>query len=196
MHGAMQRGHGIRPVCGALLLALFLLACGGGSSKHGSSGGGTSTEGSGGDQSTSTEGATTTTASAGGAGGSGASDTTQGSAGGSGGGSGSEANWDLPGSARRASSLLQSGERRQMEEQAVVEALADQLEHWRKKGEWTKIKCMELLFTRGAANKDAATMLDLSEQQVANFKFDFIARLKKTVRGQALSEDLFPELYE
>jgi RNA polymerase sigma-70 factor (ECF subfamily) len=112
------------------------------------------------------------------------------------GGSNSEANWDVPGSGRRASSLLASGERRQVEEQAVIAALADQLDHWRKKGDWTKIKCMELLFTRGGANKDVAAMLDLSEQQVANFKFDFIARLKKTIKSQELSEELFPELYE
>jgi RNA polymerase sigma-70 factor (ECF subfamily) len=112
------------------------------------------------------------------------------------GGSGSEANWDVAGSARRASSLLQSGERRELEEQAVTAALADQIAHWRKKGEWTKVKCMELLFTRGAANKDVATMLGLSEQQVANFKFDFLARLRKQVRTAGLSEDVFPELYE
>lgn len=114
----------------------------------------------------------------------------------SGGGSSSQANWDLPGSARRASSLLRSGERRELEEQAVTQALIEQLDHWRKKGDWTKIKCMELLFTRGAANKDVAAVLGLSEQQVANFKFDFLARLKKVVRSQGLSEDLFPELYE
>lgn len=112
-----------------------------------------------------------------------------------GGGSTSEANWDVPGGARRASSLLRSSERRGMEEQAVIDALADQLDHWRKKGDWTKIKCMELLFTCGTANKDAASMLDLTEQQVANFKFDFLARLRKQVRTAGLSEDVFPELY-
>lgn len=114
----------------------------------------------------------------------------------SGGGSGSQANWDMPGAARRASSLLRSGERRGLEEDAVRDALADQIAHWRKKGDWTKIKCMELLFTRGAANKDVATTLGLTEQQIANFKFDFLARLRKQVRGAKLSEDIFPELYE
>jgi RNA polymerase sigma-70 factor, ECF subfamily len=114
----------------------------------------------------------------------------------SGGGSESQANWDIPGSARRASSLLRSGERQELEATAVRDALADQIAHWRKKGDWTKIKCMELLFTRGAANKDVAATLELTEQQVANFKFDFLARLRKQVKSAKLSEDVFPELYE
>ena len=37
---------------------------------------------------------------------------------------------------------------------------------------------------------------DLSEQQVANYKFDFLARLRTTIRKQELSRDIFPELYE
>jgi RNA polymerase sigma-70 factor (ECF subfamily) len=31
---------------------------------------------------------------------------------------------------------------------------------------------------------------------VANFKFEFLARLRTLVRKQGLSEDVFPELYE
>ena len=54
---------------------------------------------------------------------------------------------------------------------------------------------MELLFTRGAANKEVAAALGISEQQVANFKFDFVARLRTLVKKQRLSEDVFPELY-
>ena len=56
--------------------------------------------------------------------------------------------------------------------------------------------CVELLMVRGWANKDVATELDLSEQQVANYKFDFLARLRNHVRQQGLSEDVFPELYQ
>jgi RNA polymerase sigma-70 factor (ECF subfamily) len=54
---------------------------------------------------------------------------------------------------------------------------------------------MELLFACGAANKEVAAALAISEQQVANFKFDFVARLQSLVRKQRLSEDVFPELY-
>jgi RNA polymerase sigma-70 factor (ECF subfamily) len=38
--------------------------------------------------------------------------------------------------------------------------------------------------------------LDLSEQQVANFKFDFLERLRTIVRAARLSDDVFPELHE
>jgi RNA polymerase sigma-70 factor (ECF subfamily) len=47
----------------------------------------------------------------------------------------------------------------------------------------------------GEANKDVAERLGISEQQVANFKFDFLARLRTLVKKQRLSEDVFPELY-
>lgn len=104
--------------------------------------------------------------------------------------------WDLPGSARHASSIARSGERRGMEAEALADALADQFERWRGKGDWQKIMVMELLFVRGWGNKQVAEQLDLSEQQVANFKFDFLARLRTQVRKAQLSEDVFPELYD
>ena len=55
---------------------------------------------------------------------------------------------------------------------------------------------MELLYVLGMANKLVADELDLTEQQVANFKSDFLQRLRKSVRGKQLNEDVFPELYE
>ncbi len=104
--------------------------------------------------------------------------------------------WQLPGSDRRASSIVRSGERKHLEEEALVLALRDQAENWKKRGDWTKLKCIELLFVRGWANKQVALELDISEQQVANFKFDFLARTRTMVRRQQLSQEVFPELYE
>ena len=49
---------------------------------------------------------------------------------------------------------------------------------------------------RGWANRDVALQLKMSEQTVANFKFEFLARLRTLVRKQGLSEDVFPELHE
>jgi len=103
--------------------------------------------------------------------------------------------WDMPGPGRPASSIARSGERHRLEEEALARGIAEQLDHWREKGDWQKIKCMELLFVRGATNKEVAATLALSEQQVANFKFDFLERLRSLVRKQRLSEDVFPELY-
>jgi len=104
--------------------------------------------------------------------------------------------WQMQGADRVASSIARSGERRGIELEALSVAIADQIEHWQQKGEWNKIKCIELLLVRGSSNKDVAAELDLSEQQVANFKFDFLARLKKHLRKQGLNEDIFPELYD
>ena len=104
-------------------------------------------------------------------------------------------NWDMPGAARPASSIARSGERKALEEEALARGIGEQIEHWRAKGDWEKLKCMELLFVRGAANKDVAAALGISEQQVANFKFDFLDRLRRLVKQQRLNEDVFPELY-
>lgn len=108
----------------------------------------------------------------------------------------SSGNWQVPGDARAASSIARSGERHGMEEKAIVTALREQVSRWKKRGDWTKLKCIELLFVRGWNNKHVAEWLDITEQQVANFKFDFVARLQAMVRRQGLSEDVFPELYQ
>jgi len=111
-------------------------------------------------------------------------------------GSNSSGEWGLPDSAARAaSSIARSGEQQRLEEKALVDAIREQIQRWRERGEWTKLQCQELLFVRGWANKDVATQLAISEQQVANFKFDFIARMSSAVRKQGLNSDIFPELY-
>jgi hypothetical protein len=40
-----------------------------------------------------------------------------------------------------------------------------------------------------------AAQLDLSEQAVANYKHEFLAKLQSAVRAQNLPEEVFPELY-
>ncbi len=110
-------------------------------------------------------------------------------------GSDSSGEWQVAGTARPASSIARSGERKKLEEKAIVESLKEQIDRWSERGDWTKFKCIELLFVRGRANKDVADTLDISEQQVANFKFDFLARMRTLIRKKGLSEDVFPELY-
>jgi RNA polymerase sigma-70 factor (ECF subfamily) len=107
----------------------------------------------------------------------------------------SDGSYPLAGSARGASTIARSVERQGLEEKAVVEAIRQQVEQWRAAGDWTRRKCLELLFLAGWSNKDVAEELSLTEQQVANWKFEFLARLKKVVRQQGLSPDVFPELY-
>ena len=112
--------------------------------------------------------------------------------------SGSETSlqWQLQGNARPASSIARRVERKKMEEEAITEAIAMQVEKWKAKGDWDKLKCVELLVVRGLPNKDAADMLELTEQQVANFKFDFLSRLRTLIKRQGLSQEVFPELYD
>lgn len=98
-------------------------------------------------------------------------------------------------SQRQASSLARSAERQALEAQAVAQALASQIARWRQQGEWTKLKCTELLFVRGWGNKQVAQALGLSEQQVANIKFEFLSRMRTLVTRQQVSPDVFPELY-
>ncbi|NLE36676.1 MAG: RNA polymerase subunit sigma-70, partial [Pirellulaceae bacterium] len=109
---------------------------------------------------------------------------------------GSGTTWDHPGNARPASSIMRSDERRKIEEGALVEAMGQQIERWKRRGDWTKLKCIELLLLRGWANKDVAEELNLSEQAVANHKHQFLAGLRGSIRKQELPEEVFPELYQ
>jgi len=112
----------------------------------------------------------------------------------SGGSSVASSQWDLPGTARAASSIHRSQERRGLEHEALAAGMAEIIEHWRKRGDWEKICCLELILVRGWANKDVAARLGLSEQAVANHKFDFLAKLRTSIRKQGLNHDVFPEL--
>jgi RNA polymerase sigma-70 factor (ECF subfamily) len=104
--------------------------------------------------------------------------------------------WQLPGNDRPASSIARSVERKKLEEEAITEAIANQVEKWKQKSDWTKLKCIEMLVVRGTPNKVASEELGISEQQVANFKFDFLSRLRTLIKRQGLSPEVFPELYE
>ncbi len=103
--------------------------------------------------------------------------------------------WQIvSGRARGASSIARSGERKRLEERAIVDALANQIQKWQSNGDWVKLKCIELIFVVGKTNKEVAELLEITEQQVANFKFDFLARTKALVGRQALDAEVFPEL--
>jgi len=108
----------------------------------------------------------------------------------------SGAAWEPACGARAVSSMARSEERHGLEETALVRALREQIEHWRSRGQWDRLKCAELLFVRCWGNKEVAQQLGISEQAVANYKFEFISRLRGAVREQELPREVFPELYE
>ena len=104
--------------------------------------------------------------------------------------------WEPPAGVRAPSSIARSSERRHIEEAALVEGMTRQIERWQKKGDWQRIHCLELLMVRGWPNKDVAAELGISEQTVANHKFQFLTALRNCVKKQELPEEIFPELYE
>jgi len=108
----------------------------------------------------------------------------------------SSGQWQLKGNARPASSIARSVERKRLEEDALAEAIGDMMAKWQKNGDWLKLKCMELLIVRGTPNKTAAATLSITEQQVANYKFDFLSRLRTLIKRKGLSQEVFPELYD
>lgn len=109
-------------------------------------------------------------------------------------GNDSHSSWEPAGPTRPASSILRSGERRHLEEAALVAALSEHLNYLRQRGDWEKVLCAELLFVRGWANKEVATKLDLSEQKVANHKFEFLAKLRTAIRKHGVSDEGIHEL--
>ncbi len=107
----------------------------------------------------------------------------------------SDAAQQIPALGRAVSSMARSVERRDNEETALVTAVRDQIEKWKSKSDFIKLKCIELLFVAGYGNKEASTALGITEQQVANYKSDFVLRTRTLISRQA-NRDSFPELYE
>jgi RNA polymerase sigma-70 factor, ECF subfamily len=109
---------------------------------------------------------------------------------------GDTSGWEPAGGGRAASSIARSHERRHLEEESLATALAAEVEHCRCRGQWERLKCVELLLVRGWSNKETAARLGIGQQAVANYKFEFLAKLRAAVRSQGLPEEVFPELYQ
>lgn len=88
---------------------------------------------------------------------------------------------------KAASSIVRSNEQRELEERALVAVLKEQIDKWRSQKDWLKLACIELLVVAGVPNRLVAQRLDISEQKVANFKSDFIARTKQQLAKLSVS---------
>jgi RNA polymerase sigma-70 factor (ECF subfamily) len=97
---------------------------------------------------------------------------------------------------RAASSVARSKERRELESTALGRALAQLVGQFREKGEYIRIQVLELLFVKGWQNKDVAKFLNLTEQQIANYRFAAIRKLSEQLKAAGLPTDVFPELKE
>jgi RNA polymerase sigma-70 factor (ECF subfamily) len=94
-----------------------------------------------------------------------------------------------------ASSRARSDERKELESQAIVRCLGQLLRNWQERGDWTRLKVLELLWVKGWPNRDVAAALEIGEQQVANYRFAAVKKLAEQIRDAGLSSDVFPELH-
>lgn len=96
---------------------------------------------------------------------------------------------EVPGSIRAASSIARSDERRQAEERMLTDALRQVLGDWMERGDYDRVRCLELLLIKAWPNKEVARYLGMTEQAVASYKFQTIARLKDMARRAGMSLD-------
>jgi RNA polymerase sigma-70 factor, ECF subfamily len=95
-----------------------------------------------------------------------------------------------------ASSRVRKDERQELESAALARCLGQMLLDWQQRGEFVRLKVLELLWVRGWANRDVAAFLQISEQQVANYRFAAVKKLSEQIRAAGLSADVFPELHQ
>src|SRR5947208_4083355 len=96
---------------------------------------------------------------------------------------------EVPGGARPAPSIARSGARREAEEPLVTDSMGQLVREWLARGDFDRLRCLELLIVKGWANTDVARYLDLTEQAVASYKFQTVGRLKEMARRAGLSLD-------
>jgi RNA polymerase sigma-70 factor (ECF subfamily) len=93
-----------------------------------------------------------------------------------------------------ASSHIRHDEREKLESDAIVRCLGQMLRQWQERSDYLRMKVLELLWVKGWANRDVAAFLEISEQQVANYRFAAVKKLGEHIRDAGLSSDVFPEL--
>jgi RNA polymerase sigma-70 factor (ECF subfamily) len=96
---------------------------------------------------------------------------------------------EMAGDARAASSIARSDELRAAEEHLLCEALGRLIHEWIARGDYDRLRCLELLIVKGWHNKDVAQFLGLTEQAVASYKFQTIGRIRDMARRAGLSWD-------
>ncbi|MBT5020572.1 MAG: sigma-70 family RNA polymerase sigma factor [Planctomicrobium sp.] len=105
-------------------------------------------------------------------------------------GNSSAGDYDPVGKARVASSIARSVERKTGEEEVISQALEELISGWKSSHEFERLKCTELLFVKGYANKEVADLLNISEQAVANHKYFVVSKLKDAAEKYSSDFDL------
>ncbi len=96
---------------------------------------------------------------------------------------------EVAGPAPAASSIARREERVVAEERLLTQAVGEMVREWQGRGEFGRLKCLELLIVKGWANKDVARHLGITEQAVASYKFQVVTRLKDVARRSGMSFD-------
>lgn len=103
-------------------------------------------------------------------------------------GFGSNAGIDPAGRQRKASSMARSREHHIIEQTVLGNCLKTLIQSWFSRGEFERLKCIELLFVLGWANKEVANELGISEQAVANHKSFVVGKLKEAATAAKLRD--------
>lgn len=98
------------------------------------------------------------------------------------------------GSGRAASSLFRSAERQSTESRALADALQTMITQWWERGEFERLKCIELLFVLGWKNKEVAEHLAITEQDVANHKHFVVSKIREAIAKFRINPDRLSKL--
>jgi len=93
-----------------------------------------------------------------------------------------------------ASSIARHREQRDLEVEALAKSLTELIRGLQSKGEYVRIRVLELLFVKGWPNWKVAESQAVSEQQVANYRFAAVKKLTESMKVGGLPADVFPEL--
>ncbi len=97
---------------------------------------------------------------------------------------------------RAASSIARSLEQREQEAEALGRALRDFIGELLAKGDYLRLKGIELMYVKGWRNQEVAQFLQVSEQDAANWRYQAKTRLRQRLIAARLSPELFPELQD
>lgn len=98
------------------------------------------------------------------------------------------------GSGRAASSLFRSAEQQSTESRALADALQTLITQWWERGEFERLKCIELLFVLGWKNKEVAEHLAITEQDVANHKHFVVSKIREVIAKFRINPDRLSKL--
>jgi RNA polymerase sigma-70 factor (ECF subfamily) len=97
---------------------------------------------------------------------------------------------------RPPSSIARSAERRELEANILAQALQAYVQELRQRGDYQRLKAIELIYVKGWRNQQVAAFLQVSEQDVANWRFQSKSRLHDRLIAARLPADVFPELHQ